>query len=101
MAVWLSVTKYAGTPTEIDYGGMETRKVQPHSGVIGYRKERIAITTALAGWSVGLSPQANGLVEVWFSKLLLGHIDPESASFKAAQLGRLEAGQSELEKCNP
>jgi transposase InsO family protein len=92
---------YEGTPTEIDYGGMETRKVRDKSGVIGYQQERIMITSAIGGWTVGLSPQANGLVEVWFSKLLLGHIDPESASFKAAQLGRLEAGQNAMEKCNP
>jgi len=96
-----SARKYEGTPTELDYGGMETRKVRATSGVIGYRKERIMITSAIGGWSVGLSPQANGLVEVWFSKMLLGHIDPETASFKAAQLGRFEAGQREMEKCNP
>jgi transposase InsO family protein len=95
-----SVRKYEGTPADIDYGGMETRKVQPVSGVIGYRKEKIMITTAVAGWSVGLSPQTNGMVEVWFSKLLLGHIDPETSSFQAARPGRLEAGQSEVEKCN-
>jgi transposase InsO family protein len=91
---------YEGTPTEIDYGGMETRKVRELSGEIGYRKERIMITSAIGGWTVGLSPQANGLVEVWFSKLLLGHIDPETSSFQAARPGRLEAGQSEMEKCN-
>jgi transposase InsO family protein len=91
-----SVRKYEGTPADIDYGGMETRKVQPVSGVIGYRKEKIMITTAVAGWSVGLSPQTNGMVEVWFSKLLLGHIDPETSSFQAARPGRLEAGQSEV-----
>ena len=95
-----SSRKYEGTPADIDYGGMETRKVQPCSGVIGYRREKIMITTAVAGWSVGLSPQVNGLVEVWFSKLLLGHIDPETSSFQAARPGRLEAGQSEVEKCN-
>jgi len=92
---------YEGTPTDIDYEGMATRRVKRTTGMIGYQSERIMLTTALGGWSVGLSPQANGLVEVWFSKLLLGFIDPTSASFKAAQLGRLEAGQSELEKCNP
>ena len=95
-----SARKYEGTPTDIDYGGMETRKVQPVSGVIGYRKEKIMITTAVGGWSVGLSPQTNGIVEVWFSKLLLGHIDPETSSFQAARPGRLEAGQSEVGKCN-
>jgi transposase InsO family protein len=96
-----SARRYEGTPTELDYGGMETRQVRAGSGVIGYRRERIRITSAIGGWSVGLSPQASGLVEVWFSKMLLGHIDPETASFKAAQLGRFEAGQSAMEKCNP
>ena len=91
---------YEGTPTEIDYGGMETRKVREQSGVIGYRKERIMITSGIGGWTVGLSPRADGLVEVWFSKLLLGHIDPETSSFKAARPGRLEAGQDEAKKCN-
>jgi len=95
-----SARKYEGTPADIDYGGMETRKVQARSGVIGYRQEKIMITTAVGGWSVGLSPQTDGLVEVWFSKLLLGHIDPEMSSFQAARPGRLEAGQSEEEKCN-
>jgi transposase InsO family protein len=92
---------YKGTPKEIDYGGMETRKVREKTGEIGYRRERIMITSAIGGWTVGLSPQENGLVEVWFSKLLLGFIDPGSASFKAAQLGRLEAGQSEMTQCKP
>ena len=95
-----SARKYEGTPADIDYGVMATRKVQPCSGVIGYRKEKIMITPAVAGWSVGLSPQPNGLVEVWSSKLLLGHIDPKTSSFQAARPGRLEAGQSEVEKCN-
>lgn len=96
-----SARNYEGTPTELDYGGMETRRVMRRSGVIGYRREKIMITSAIGGWSVGLSPQANGLVEVWFSKMLLGHIDPETASFKAAPRGRFEAGQSVMEKCNP
>jgi putative transposase len=96
-----SERRYKGTPTEIDYGGMETRKVRAKSGEIGYRKERILITSAIGGWTVGLSPQADGRVEVWCSKRLLGHIDPETSSFKAAQPGRFEAGQVDAEKCNP
>ena len=79
---------YEGTPTEIDYGGRETRKVRQKSE-IGYRKERIMITSAIGGWTVGLSPQADGRVEVWFSRLLLGHIDPETASCQAARPGCL------------
>jgi putative transposase len=93
-----SACVYKGTPTEIDYGGMEMRKVRRSGGTIGYQGEHIMITTALGGWTVGLSPQADGLVEVWFSKLLLGHIDPETASLRAAQLGRPEAGQADEQK---
>ena len=96
-----SACAYEGTPTEIDYGGMETRKVNRRNGTIQYQDEAIMITTALGGWAVGLSPQADGLVEVRFSKLLLGHIDPETASLRAAQLGRPEAGQADEQKCNP
>ena len=95
-----SARAYAGTPADIDYGGMETRRVMKKSGVIGYRKEKIMITSAISGWTVGLSPQADGRVEVWFSKVLLGHIDPETASFHSARPGRMEAGQADTEKCN-
>ena len=51
-------------------------------------------------WSVGLSPREDGLVEVWFSKLLLGHLDPTTASFQAARPGGLETGQRDKEMCN-
>lgn len=73
---------YRGTPESIDYGGMETRRV-PRSGMIGYRGHSIRISTALANWNVGLNPRQDGWVEVWFAKLLIGHLDPISASFKA------------------
>ncbi|HMO64641.1 MAG TPA: DDE-type integrase/transposase/recombinase, partial [Verrucomicrobiota bacterium] len=36
-----STREYAGTPAELDYGGMATRRVMPKSGVIGYRREKI------------------------------------------------------------
>jgi hypothetical protein len=55
-----SAREYEGTPTELDYGGMATRKVRETSGAISYQKEPIRITSAIGGWSVGLSPQANG-----------------------------------------
>jgi len=73
---------YRGTPESIDYSGMETRRV-PKSGNIGYMGAYIQISTALVGWNVGLNPREDGLVEVWFAKLLIGHIDPSTASFKA------------------
>lgn len=88
-----SVRVYAGTPEDLDYGTMQTRRVKRTTGTICYHREEILISSALGGWSVGLSPREDGLVEVWFSKLLLGHLDPTTASFQAARSGGLEAGQ--------
>ena len=88
-----SARTYAGTPADLDYGGMLTRKVNRTTGKIWYQHEEIPISMALGGWSVGLSPRADGLIEVWFSKLLLGHLEPTTASFQAARSGGLEAGQ--------
>ena len=73
---------YRGTPESIEYAGMETRRV-PSNGMIGYMGNYIRISTTLGGWDVGLLPLREGLVEVWFAKLLIGHIDPSTASFKA------------------
>jgi transposase InsO family protein len=88
-----SARAYEGTPEDLDYGGMETRRVKRQTGEIGYRQERILISTAVGGWSVGLSAREDGFIEVWFSRLLLGHLDPTTASFQAARSGGLEAGQ--------
>jgi len=88
-----SARAYAGTPEDLDYGGIPTRRVNRTTGIICYRQEEILISMALGGWSVGLSPREDDLVEVWFSKLLLGHLDPSTASFQAARSGGLEAGQ--------
>ena len=89
--------RYVGTPSDLDYGGMETRRVNRTTGAIWYRHEEIDISTTLGGWSVGLSPREDDLIEVWFSKLLLGHLDSTTASFQAARSGGLEAGQPNSE----
>ncbi|WP_367872746.1 helix-turn-helix domain-containing protein [Luteolibacter sp. Populi] len=88
-----SARRYEGTPDELDYGGMETRRVNPRGGTISHRGEKILISTALGGWSVGLSPRPDGLIEVWFAGLLVGHLDETTASFAAARPGGGEAGQ--------
>jgi len=81
---------WQGTPQDIDYGSMESRRVKRH-GAISFEGDNIRISSTLGGWSVGLSPQDGGLVEVWFAQLLLGHIDPKTSSFRAARPGRPEA----------
>lgn len=85
---------WSGTPDDIDYGGMAVRRVQK-TGTIRYEGEFIAISVALRGWSVGLSPRADGLIEVWFAELLVGHLDPKTSSFSAVRSDRTEAGQTE------
>ena len=86
---------YEGTPEDLDGGGLETRRVKTSNGRITYRSESMAISMALGGWDVGLSPRADGLVEVRFAPLLIGHIDPETASFAAVRPGHGEAGQED------
>src|SRR5439155_4281294 len=47
--------EFKGTPDDLSYPGMESRKVQVH-GRIRWAGEPIFISTALSGWSVGLEP---------------------------------------------
>ena len=86
-----STRPYEGTPDQLDYGNMETRKVTPKGGMIRYRSEGIMLSSALAGWNVGLAVQPDGLVEVWFASLLLGRIDPATSAFKASVPARVVA----------
>jgi transposase InsO family protein len=72
---------YAGTPEQIDYQGMDTRRVKRMAGTIQYRGETIQISSTLGGWDVGLRPRDDGYVEIWFARLLLGHINPKNSSF--------------------
>ncbi len=80
-----SERRYGGTPADLDYGAMTTRRVH-QSGTISFFKEHIRISSSLAGWSVGLRPAAEGRIyEVYFAELLLGHIDPQVSAFFAAK----------------
>jgi transposase InsO family protein len=73
---------YTGTPQELDYGDRDTRQVHPQNGTITFQGQRIQISQALAGWNLGLAPRPDGLVEVFFANLLLGHIDPSTSGFQ-------------------
>ncbi|MDB6056447.1 MAG: hypothetical protein JWO95_291, partial [Verrucomicrobiales bacterium] len=52
----------------------------------------------LDGWSVGLKPRPDGLIEIWFSKLLLGHLDPHTFGFEPARTGRLKTEEPKQKK---
>ena len=71
---------------------MDARRVLS-TGKISWGGSRYFITTSLAGWSVGLKRLAEGRLEVWFGRLLLGWIEPGTESFQRAEDRPLEAGQ--------
>jgi len=87
-----SAKKYAGTPEDLEYPGLASRKVTSH-GEIKWGGTLYFIGQSLAGWSVGLQPVAKGTVELWFGRLLLGWLDPATESFQRAASRPLEAGQ--------
>jgi transposase InsO family protein len=74
---------YEGTPEDLQYEQMEARKVAKW-GSMTWRSELIFISNALAGWSVGLEPGDEGKRNVWFGRLLLGHLDERTLSFERA-----------------
>jgi putative transposase len=81
-----SKRKYEGTPEDLDYPQMCMRRVCQH-GLIRVQGQRLFLSTSLAGWSVGLKPVAEDLMEVWFGRLLLGQINFSTNSFIRADIG--------------
>jgi transposase InsO family protein len=76
-----SPRKFEGTPDDLNYPQMESRRVKS-TGYIHYGKHLIFISTALSGWSVGLEPCCPGKFNVHFGRLLVGQYDETTASFK-------------------
>lgn len=75
---------YPTTHVALDYGpGYFPRKVST-SGFIKYDGRRTFVTTALAGWEVGLRIASENVVEVWFNYLLVGTIDLQTNRFGSA-----------------
>jgi putative transposase len=86
-----SARAYEGTPEDLEYADLASRKVAP-DGTIKFDGSGFFIGTSLVGWSVGLKPMAEGTMEVWFGRLLLGWIEPATESFQRADIRPLEAG---------
>src|SRR5437879_13752309 len=66
-----SARKFEGTPQDLTYPKMETRRVKA-TGHINDGKHSLFIATALAACSVGLQAGGQGDVKVQFGQLLLG-----------------------------
>ena len=63
-----SPRKYEGTSEDLEYPQMCSRLVDS-CGKISLDGERLFLTTALAGWSVGLKPINLERMDVWFGRL--------------------------------
>ena len=85
-----SKRKWEGTPDQLDYEGIMTRRVMG-TGQIRFENQLIFLSTALRGWDVGLKALKDGTLEVYFARLLLGHLEPETASFIPIMPSALEA----------
>jgi hypothetical protein len=66
---------------------MGTRKVSDR-GTIKIETRRVFLSTALAGWNVGLKARSDGHWEVYFAQLLVGMIEPQTEAFVPSQSGR-------------
>ena len=75
-----SPRRYEGLPAALHYAGMESRRIMA-PGSLMWQGVKIFVSSALAGWDVGLKPCAPGRWEVYFGNLRLGELEPSSASF--------------------
>jgi transposase InsO family protein len=71
---------WTGTPEQLSYPGMATRRVN-QNGHFSHEGQRTFLSSALAGWEVGLRRREDENLEVYFSQLLLGVLDLGSAAF--------------------
>ena len=80
-----STRPYQGTPQELIYPGMAARQVDKN-GSMCWQDQKLFLSRSLAGWSVGLKNAGGQFIEVWFARLLLGHIDQNNGSFLRADI---------------
>jgi hypothetical protein len=79
-----SARQYCGGIQQLDYPRWS--RVELTTGTINWASEQLFVSSSLAGWSVGLKPVEHQQLEVWFARLLLGWIDPKTASFRRADI---------------
>lgn len=89
-----SERRYRTEPFELEYGpGLIPRKVCVN-GTIKWDNHPIFLTTALAGWQVGVRLTGPDTAEVWFNYLLLGSLELSTLSFRGLPSQPAEAQRS-------
>ena len=66
------------------------------NGKLSWKDQRVFLTSSLAGWQVGLQGTEKGQLEVWFARLLLGHLDPINTTFVQSDLNPKTPENKEL-----
>src|SRR5580700_11269762 len=79
-----SSRRYRAAEVQLSYPGMATRLVDKN-GKLSWKDQKIFLTSSLAGWHVGLQRSEKGQLEIWFGRLLLGHLDPQELDFLRSQ----------------
>jgi len=92
-----SARRYNGAEVQLSYPGMATRRVDKN-GKLSWKDQRVFLTSSLAGWQVGLQGTQKDQLEVWFGRLLLGHLDPLNASFLRTDLSPKTPENQELKQ---
>ena len=87
-----STRSFVGTPQELIYPGMAARQVDKN-GSLSWQDQKLFLSRSLAGWSVGLKNSTGQFIEVWFARLLLGHIDQNDLRFLRADIPHKAVGQ--------
>ena len=86
-----SPRRYRGLPEALDYPGMSQIRRINSGGALVWCGQPIFISSAIAGWNVGLQPCGNGNLDLYFANLLLGQLEPATCSFLRAASGPQEA----------
>src|SRR5271166_1523057 len=79
-----SSRRYRAAEVQLSYPGMATRLVDKN-GKLSWKKQKVFLSGSLAGWQVGLQRTEKGQLEIWFGRLLLGHLDPQEVDFLRSQ----------------
>jgi putative transposase len=75
---------YRAAEVQLSYPGMATRLVDKN-GKLSWKNQKVFFIGSLAGWQVGLQRSEKGQLEIWFGRLLLGHLDPQELDFLSSK----------------
>lgn len=71
-------------PWTLEYGPGFVPRLVSSAGAIRYRGTAIFVTTALAGWHVGLRVRDSSIAEIWFNYRLVGTLNLNTRRFDSA-----------------